>query len=65
MFEKGALKHYGQEQLIYNVHNLLHISDDAVKYGSLNNISCFLFESFLGQLKGAVCRLQNPLSQVL
>ena len=50
-FVEGVSEHYGDEQLVYNVHSLIHLADDARKYGSLNTISCFPFESFLGHLK--------------
>ena len=64
-FVKGVSKNYGDEQLVYNVHSLIHLPDDARKYGSLNNISCFPFESFLGHLKSVVCRPQSPVSQII
>ena len=64
-FVVGVSEHYGDEQLVYNVHSLIHLADDARKYGSLNIISCFPFESFLGYLKSVVCRPQNPISQIV
>ena len=64
-FVKDVSEHYGDEQLVYNVHSLIHLADDARKYGSLNTISCFLFERFLGHLKSVVCRPQNPISQIV
>jgi hypothetical protein len=45
---------YCKEFLIYNVHNLLHINEDALRYGNLSNISCFPFEDFMQQLKRVV-----------
>ena len=55
----------GDEQLVYNVHSLTHLADDARKCGSLNTISYFPFESFLGHLKSVVRRPQNPISQIV
>ena len=64
-FVQGIPKIYGNEQLVYNVHSLIHLTDDARKFGSLNNISCFTFENYLGQLKRVVLRPQSPISQII
>ncbi|XP_070404835.1 uncharacterized protein [Nothobranchius furzeri] len=58
-------KVYGTEHLVYNTHCLVHLADDARKYGALDNISCFPFENYLGTLKRLVRRPQNPLQQVI
>ncbi|XP_071810762.1 uncharacterized protein [Apostichopus japonicus] len=42
---------YGQDMITYNVHGLVHLSDEVKRFGSLDNISCFPFENYLGQLK--------------
>ena len=36
---------------VYNVHILLHLHEDALLYGSLDNCSCFVFENYLHKLK--------------
>ena len=38
---------YGTEQVSYNVHSLLHLSNDVKEYGNLNNYSAFKFENFM------------------
>ena len=59
----GAI--YGRESLVYNVHSCIHLCDDAKKFGSLENISAFPFENFLGKLK-RMCRKPNqPLQQIV
>lgn len=42
---------YGLEFIIYNVHSLIHICDDAMNYGNLSNVSAFPFENFMQKLK--------------
>jgi len=42
---------YGKIQLVYNVHSLIHLADDAKQHGALDHISSFPFESYLGRLK--------------
>lgn len=56
---------YGKKNIVYNVHNLVHIADDAARFGALDNISAFPFESFLGRLKKMVRRPQNPVAQIV
>ena len=55
---------YGKDQLVYNIHSLLHIVDDAKKYGPLDNCSSFKYESYLGQLKKLVRKPQSPCAQI-
>ena len=56
---------YGKDQLVYNVHSLIHLADDAKKYGALDNVSAFQFESYLGRLKKLVRRPQQPCTQIV
>ncbi|XP_065677532.1 uncharacterized protein LOC105849029 isoform X1 [Hydra vulgaris] len=56
---------YGEAQLVYNVHSLLHIVQDAKRFGALNNISAFPFENQLRMLKKMVRRPQNPIAQIV
>jgi hypothetical protein len=55
---------YGQNFAVYNVHSLTHIVDDARKYGCLDSVSSFSFESFLGRLKRSVRKPQFVLQQI-
>ena len=41
MFVDYASKLYEQEFLIYNAHCLMHLTDDVLRFGPLDNISCF------------------------
>jgi hypothetical protein len=57
---------YGNTFVVYNVHNLLHLPDDAEFFKtSLNDISCFPFKNYMQQLKRLVRNAQNPLVQVV
>ena len=65
MFVKNYAALYGPENVVYNVHNLVHLADDARKFGSLDNVSAFPFETFLNKLKKMVRRPQNPVAQIV
>ncbi|XP_076660545.1 uncharacterized protein LOC143363900 [Halictus rubicundus] len=56
---------YGREFCTYNIHNLVHISDDVenLKY-SLEELSCFPFENYLGKLVSMLRRWNKPLAQI-
>ncbi|ODM93427.1 hypothetical protein Ocin01_13254, partial [Orchesella cincta] len=41
---------YGQTSIVYNVHSLLHVHQDALIYGSLDNVSAFPFENYLQKI---------------
>jgi hypothetical protein len=48
------------------VHSVIHLPDDYESFGSLDNISCFKFESYLGaHIKGAVRGGFKPLQQIV
>lgn len=56
---------YGEKFVTYNVHSLLHLVDDCVRYQrSLNGLSIFPFESRLHQLKRKILGSKNKLVQL-
>ena len=55
---------YGEEGLVYNVHNLIHITDDARRFGALDSVSAFPFENFLGRMKKMLRTGNRPLPQL-
>jgi hypothetical protein len=56
---------YGSDMVVYNVHNVIHLADDARKYGSLDKVSAFCFENYLGKLVNLVNKPSQPLQQVV
>nr|XP_047131573.1 uncharacterized protein LOC124810559 isoform X1 [Hydra vulgaris] len=64
-FVQSFGKLYGKDQLVYNVHSLIHLADDAVNFGVLDKCSSFKYENYLGQLKKLVHRPQQPCSQIV
>ena len=54
---------YPSSPIVYNLHSLSHLVDDVLRYGSLDNFSCFGFESYLNRLKALVRGTKNPLKQ--
>jgi hypothetical protein len=64
-FVLGVQRLYGKGFVSYNVHSLVHLPDDYMKWGSLDTVSCFQFESYLGQyVKGRLTGRNRPLEQV-
>ena len=47
---------YGSGQIVYNVHSVIHLADDARRYGALDGVSAFKFENYLGKIKKLVRR---------
>lgn len=55
---------YGPEFMIYNIHSLVHIVDDAMNYGNLSQISAFPFESYMQKIKRMLKGKTYQLNQV-
>ena len=55
---------YGSGFMVYNVHALFQIADDANSYGSLNSCSAFPFENYLSYVKRLIRNGKAPLKQV-
>lgn len=55
---------YGKQFVSYNVHNLLHLCDDAKKFGLLDNFSAFKFENYMTCIKRMVRKGDKPLEQI-
>lgn len=56
---------YGSGKMSYNVHGLVHLKADLHRFGVLDNISSFPFESFLGKIKRSLRKPGSPLEQIV
>ncbi|KAJ8687163.1 hypothetical protein QAD02_022957 [Eretmocerus hayati] len=55
---------YGEEYLVYNLHNLIHLAEEALQNGTLDSFSAFPFENFMRILKSFVRKPEGPLQQI-
>lgn len=58
IFVKRAPELYGVEFVSFNVHGLLHLSNDVRNYGSLDSFSAFPYENNMSYFK-RICRKPN------
>lgn len=65
MFVNQFSDFYGQNMLVYNVHNLVHLAADVKRFGPLDSFAAFPFESFLGKIKKLLRKPNSPLAQVI
>lgn len=65
IFVKHAINTYGQSICTYNFHTVIHLADDAKKFGSLNDINCFAFENFNQIIKRMLRKSNHSLTQVV
>lgn len=56
---------YGAQFVVYNIHGLVHLSEDVKVHGHLDLISGFPFENYLYKLKKMVRKPHSPLSQII
>ena len=52
---------YGLAFMVYNVHGLLHLPQIGLQHGSLDTVSSYPFESYLGELKRSVRSARHPI----
>lgn len=55
---------YGDDTIVYNVHNLLPINEDVLMFGSLDNFSAFPFENYTQSIKRMLRKADKPLQQL-
>ena len=64
-FVQDSIQLFGPEFVTYNIHNLIHIADDHLRFGSLEEFSAFVFENFLKELKKYVHSGYKPRQQIV
>lgn len=64
-FVSRALELYTPRISTIKMHEIVHIVDDYVRFGPLDNFSAFRFESFLSKLKTMVHAHRYPAMQVV
>src|SRR5690348_5097210 len=64
-FVKNVEPLYSKDFMIYNMHSLLHLSEDALIHGPLDRFSAFEFESYMQVLKRMLRAIHDHLSQVI
>lgn len=55
---------FGNDFVVFNVHNLIHLVDDVRLYGTINDFSCFPFENHMSYLKRKLHSSNKPLQQL-
>lgn len=55
---------YGKEQLTYNMHALIHLPDDVILYGCLDEFSAFPFECYNYKIKRMLKKNNQELAQI-
>ena len=57
---------YGRTFTTYNVHNLVHLTDDVLNHNvGLHDISAFPFENYMQVIKKFVRNSKNPIAQIV
>lgn len=56
---------YGEHTITFNVHNLIHVADDVLKFGHFDSYSAFKFENHMQVLKKRVRKGSQPLKQLI
>lgn len=64
-FIDGFIRIYGKCFVSINVHSLIHLPDDVLVYGHLDNFSAFPFESHMSKIKRMIRKGNKQLEQVV
>jgi len=64
-FVSDIQKLYYSELLTYNMHSLVHLSEDVKIHGKLDNFSAFPFENYMQKLKQLIRKKNDHLIQLV
>lgn len=64
-FVTHYIRLYGTDEVVFNVHQVIHLADEYKAFGPLDNIAAFPYENYLGELKRLVRKPDRPLQQVV
>ena len=56
---------YGKGEIVFTIHQVIHLADEYRQFGPLDNVSSFPFENFLGKIKRMLRKPHQPLQQVV
>lgn len=65
IFVENAVVLYGKCFVTYNIHNLIHVADDVLRFGALQSFSAYPFENKLGKIKRLLRKSKRPLQQLV
>lgn len=63
-FVQNFKHYYTEEQLVFNVHSLLHLVADCKLYGPCYEFSAYKFENEMGRIRGMVRSQNRKLEQI-
>lgn len=64
-FVKMGERILGPQFVVFNIHNLVHLSNDVMRHGSLDAFSAFPFENKLQKLKNLLRKSGKALEQIV
>lgn len=56
---------YGRDEIVFSVHQLIHLADEYKQFGPLDNVLGFPFENYPGQIKHLLHKSHLPLQQAV
>ncbi|KAJ8666733.1 hypothetical protein QAD02_023985 [Eretmocerus hayati] len=56
---------HGDFHIVYNVHNLLHLAEEALRHGTLESFSAYKYENFLGMIRKLIRQGNHVLAQIM
>ncbi|KZS04651.1 Uncharacterized protein APZ42_032358 [Daphnia magna] len=65
VFVQNASLLYGDAFVTFNIHNLIQLADDVMRFGPIYSFSAYAFENFLGIIKRLLRKSEKPLEQIV